>query len=40
MALDTSGPDPRFFLMIEYCGNGSLHRYLLANRATFREELR
>ncbi len=26
--------------MIEYCANGSLHRYLLANRVVFAEQLR
>ena len=29
----------RFYLMIEYCGNDSLHKYLQANQDSFREEL-
>ncbi len=40
LALDKSGRDPRIFLMIEYCGNRSMHRYLLANRVHFANELR
>lgn len=43
VALDNSKSQqqqPDFLLMIEYCGNGSLHPYLKEHAARFREDLR
>jgi len=40
VAIETKEASPRLFLMIEYCGQGSLHRYLTSHRRSFREDLR